>query len=318
MKESLSYKDVILEPRYSEVESRDYVSTSVEFLGHYFRNPIVPSNMSCTIDLAKAKELADNEYFYILHRFYEYTDILNWIEDNQDLDLISISVGVKEKDYYLINNIFSKKLRVDFITIDVAHGHNINVKKICQYFHSLNWNHKPKLIVGNIGTQDAAHDLISWGADALKIGLSMGKACTTYNTTGVGTPMYSTVSEISNYTLKVPLIADGQIREVGDVAKAVHAGAKLVMVGSMFAACIDSPAEFNFYKTHKNFYGSASAENKGHKNYVEGKSVLLECNNLSMLDLMKKFEQGLKSTMSYAGVDDLSKLHLMGVRKIYA
>jgi GMP reductase len=191
----------------------------------------------------------------------------------------------------------------------------LNVKKVCEYFHSLNWKNKPKLIVGNIGTTEAALDLISWGADVLKIGLSMGKACTTYNTTGVGTPMYSTVNEISKVCYDYPLIADGQIREVGDVAKAVHAGASMVMVGSMFAACTDSPAEFNFYKTHKNFYGSASSKNKGHENYVEGKDMLVKCNELTMIELMNKFEQGLKSTMSYAGVHKLSKLNLMGVKK---
>jgi GMP reductase len=127
--------------------------------------------------------------------------------------------------------------------------------------------------------------------------------------------MYSTVNEISKVCYDYPLIADGQIREVGDVAKAVHAGASMVMVGSMFAACTDSPAEFNFYKTHKNFYGSASSKNKGHENYVEGKDMLVKCNELTMIELMNKFEQGLKSTMSYAGVHKLSKLNLMGVKK---
>ena len=76
-------------------------------------------------------------------------------------------------------------------------------------------------------------DLKSWGADAVKVGLSMGKSCTTYNCTGVGTPMFSTVANLSY--LNVPVIADGQIREVGDVCKALVAGADMVMIGSEFA-----------------------------------------------------------------------------------
>jgi GMP reductase len=128
--------------------------------------------------------------------------------------------------------------------------------------------------------------------------------------------MYSVVKEISDQ-VKIPIIADGQIREVGDAAKAIHAGASMVMVGSMFAACTDSPAEYNFFKTHKSFYGSASEKNKGHKNYIEGRETLIECNNLTVIELLNKFEQGLRSTMSYAGVKDIKNISLMGVRQIY-
>jgi len=323
MKQALSYKDVVLLPKYSEVLSRDEISTKVIFCNKEFNCPVLPANMACTINFKIASELSEAGYFYILHRFYDYNEIFKWVIENQNLKTISLSVGVKDKDYDFLEKLSEESnCNVDFITIDVAHGHHLNVKKICKFFHSLPWSKKPKLIVGNIGTVEAARDLIEWGADALKIGLSMGKACTTYNSTGVGTPMYSAVKDIC-YALKfdelksVSVIADGQIRDIGDAAKAIHAGAKMVMVGSIFAACQDSPAEFNFYKTHKIFYGSASAKNKGSEKYVEGKEeISLPVSDL-ILNVLNKFEQGLRSTMSYAGVEDVSKIHLMGVRQIY-
>ena len=323
MKQALSYKDVVLLPKYSEVLSRDQLSTTVDFCNQKFNCPVLPSNMACTINFKKAEELSEARYFYILHRFYEYNEIFEWVINNQKLKTISLSIGVKDKDFDFLQKLSEEaNCNVHFITIDVAHGHNLNVKKVCKFFHSLPWTKKPKLIVGNIGTVQAAKDLIEWGADAIKVGLSMGKACTTYNSTGVGTPMYSAVKEIS-YALKfsdlrnVAIIADGQVREIGDVAKAIHAGATMVMVGSMFAACEDSPAEFNFYKTHKIFYGSASAKNKGSQKYVEGREEVALPVTDSILNLLNRFEQGLRSTMSYGGVLDISKIYLMGVRQIY-
>jgi GMP reductase len=330
MKLALSYKDVVLVPNYSEVVSRDRLSTKIKlplsspYSNWIFDNPILPSNMACTISFEKAEELAKAGYFYILHRFYEYEDILNWIVKVNNQFLVSISVGVKDKDYEFLEDLADSGAFVHFVTIDVAHGHNLNVKKICKYFHSLPWKIKPVLIVGNVGSIEGAKDLVDWGADIIKVGLSMGYACTTYNTTGVGTPMYSIVKEISEamnnsvIAKKVPIIADGQIREIGDACKALHAGASLIMVGSLFAACHDSPAPFSDEKkNYKLFYGSASAQNKGEDKYVEGKQTVLFISEDSMIDLMKRFEQGIRSAMSYAGTTDPYKLCKMDLRIRY-
>lgn len=318
MRQMLSYKDIVLLPKYSEIKSRDNVNTSIKLFDFNFKSPVIPSNMACCIDFKTAEILGKSGYFYILHRFYDYyTQVTPWLARVQGLFPLSISIGVKDIDFNFLEDLSNSALKVDFITIDVAHGHHILVKKICEHFHSLKWQSKPKLIVGNFGSFDGVKDAKEWGADMIKVGLSMGAACTTYNSTGVGTPMYSIVNEIYNdlYEDDIPIIADGQIREVGDVAKALNAGASLVMIGSMFAACEDSPAEFNFYKTHKHFYGSASSKNKGYDKYTEGKESLVECNKLTMLKLNEKIEQGLRSTMSYAGVDDVYGLREMEARQ---
>ena len=272
MKTAYSYDNIVLTPKYSEIKSRSKLDTSVEFLGKKFKSVAIPANMICTINFEKAIELSEAGYFYVLHRFYDYDAIYNWVSENQDLKTISISVGVNEKDWELVNDLFTNKLRVDYITIDVAHGHHILVKEMIEHIKNHHFKNSAKIIAGNIGTVNAAMDLKSWGADAVKVGLSMGKSCTTYNCTGVGTPMFSTVANLSY--LNIPVIADGQIREVGDVCKALVAGADMVMIGSEFAKCVDSPSKI--VQNKKEFYGSASSTNKGHDGYVEGKIVYLD------------------------------------------
>lgn len=312
---SYSYKDIVLQPAYSEVESRSSLDVSVEFLGKTFESVAIPANMKCTINFKKARELSEAGYFYVLHRFYDYEDILDWMIKNQEIETISISIGVNKKDYDFIDKIIEKDVGVDFITIDVAHGHHILVKKMITYIRD---KLKVKLIAGNVGTYEAAQDLYEWGADAVKIGLSMGKSCTTYNCTGVGTPMFSAVENIAEgkafeWGDSIPIIADGQIREVGDVCKALVAGANMVMIGSEFAKCEDSPADIiggpamgNIDK--KVFYGSASSTNKGHDGYVEGQTVYMDMRNETYIQYFERINQGIQSCMSYAGIDDITSL----------
>jgi IMP dehydrogenase len=120
--------------------------------------------------------------------------------------------------------------------------------------------------------------------------------------------MFSTVANLS-YLNDVPVIADGQIREVGDVCKALVAGADMVMIGSEFAKCVNSPAKTVGKK--KEFYGSASSTNKGHNGYVEGKVVYLDMREESYKQYFDRINQGIQSCMSYAGIEDITKLYLM-------
>ena len=95
MKQMLSYKDVVLLPSYSEIESRNYVNTEVDFLGFKFKCPVVPANMACCIDFKTAQTLARSGYFYILHRFYdEASQIIPWLAKSQGSFPLSISIGV--------------------------------------------------------------------------------------------------------------------------------------------------------------------------------------------------------------------------------
>lgn len=308
-----SYKDIVLQPEYSEVISRKNANCKPIFLGKEFNSVAIPANMKCTIDFAKAIDLSEKGYFYILHRFYNFIEIIDWLVCNQDLPTISISVGTQKTDYELIQNIATNNLRVDYITIDVAHGHHLSVKLMIEFIKKT--YPAAYIIAGNIGTYKAAFDIKEWGADAAKVGLSMGKSCTTYNCTGVGTPMFSAVRDIC-YNDKnqvhyppLPIIADGQIREVGDICKALVAGAEMVMIGSEFAKCCDSPADT--LNNQKVFYGSASSYNKNSSHYIEGQKVLLDQRTENYYGFLQRINEGVQSCMSYAGVNELDGLKEM-------
>jgi GMP reductase len=308
----LTYDDVAVVPEYSAVKTRKNVNVKSSLYHHKFETPAIPANMKCSIDFKTAEFLDSINCFYIMHRFLDYEEILSWIE-NKKLNIYSVSIGVNEKDYRFIDEIVKRNLKIDYLTIDIAHAHSIKCINILTYAKK-RLNKNVVIIVGNVGTVSACKDLIQEGADVIKVGLSYGQSCSTYTQTGIGTPMFTTVKKICDEST-VPIIADGGVRCVGDICKALGAGASMVMVGSMFAQCIDSPADLIEHpisneKRYKRFYGSASSINKGHDDFVEGKEIMLECNNLTYMDMIKNINDGVKSFLSYIGHFDISNAHL--------
>jgi GMP reductase len=313
MTPSLRYDQVALQPNYGIAESRNDCSTEVEFLGYRFALPVMPANMKCSIDFRTAEWCMTNRIPYVLHRFYSYDDIYDWIFGlrlQSKPTIISISLGVQQRDKDFLNRLADTGNAPDLITIDVAHGHSNAVVRMLDLFHNLDWKlKKPKIIAGNVTTAEAVDHLTKWGADAIKVGIGQGHVCTTRLETGFGKPMFSAILDCSIRS-KVPIIADGGISHFGDAAKALVAGADMVMSGSMFARCLDSPAETEkpgcLTGTYKRWYGSASEENKGQDKYVEGKCVYEETNYLTYEQLIRKWKEALQSAISYAGGTDLS------------
>jgi GMP reductase len=304
MDKKLHYKDVCLIPTYSELRSRSHADVSVNFLGRKFKLPVIPSNMTCVIDMKIAKWLSDNGYFYVMHRFGEDNlQIMKTMCDNA-WDLKSISVGVGYDSMNELDLMVDKGYIPNFITIDIANGHSVLMKEMIEYIKSLNIT--SKIIAGNVATSAGYLDLIEWGADAVKVGIGSGKICSTKNKTGFTYPMYSCINDIKSYTLKnhsilrmVPIIADGGIREHGDIVKAIHAGATMVMAGGVFSKLIDSPAEI--IDGHKIYYGSASQYNKGEYKHVEGIKKVIEMEAMTYEEKLIEIQQDLQSAVSYSG-----------------
>ena len=158
---------------------------------------------------------------------------------------------------------------VDVITVDTAHGHSDGVlqtvKKIKATYPDLN------VIGGNIATKAAAEALVEAGADVVKVGVGPGSICTTRVVTGVGVPQLSAVMEVAEFCNEkgVGLIADGGIKQTGDIPKAIAGGADVVMMGSMFAGVDESPGETIIYESRKyksyRGMGSIGAMKKGSK-----------------------------------------------------
>lgn len=180
MDKYLSYDDVLLIPRYSELESRELADTSVELCGYRFKSPVVPADMEDVINTSIAKFLSQNGYFYIYHRFgknsdnYECLDLLSFIglAHTENWKLISVSIGVNDDTYKLLNDILKVKFRVDFFCVEVAHGHSFKVRNMIRYLKTNFPN--AKIIAGNIATYEAYRDLAEWGADVVKVGIGQG------------------------------------------------------------------------------------------------------------------------------------------------
>ena len=302
------YEDIQLIPAKCIVESRSQCDTSVTLGGHTFKLPVVPANMQTIIDENIAVQLAENNYFYIMHRFTPEKRAI-FIKDMQSRGLIaSISVGVKEEEYSFIEELVAANLVPEFITIDIAHGHSNAVIRMIQHINKL----LPSsfVIAGNVGTPEAVRELENAGADATKVGIGPGKVCITKIKTGFGTGGWQLAAlRWCARAASKPIIADGGIRTHGDIAKSVRFGASMVMIGSLFAGHEESPGETIEVdgKLVKEYFGSASEFQKGEKKNVEGKKMYVEHKG-SIKDTLIEMEQDLQSSISYAGGTKLSAI----------
>jgi GMP reductase len=159
------------------------------------------------------------------------------------------------------------------------------------------------VIAGNVGTPEAVIDLENWGADATKVGIGPGKVCITRMKTGFGTGGWqlSALKWCARVATR-PIIADGGIREHGDIAKSIRFGATMVMVGALLAGLEESPGKTVTIegKRFKEYYGSASDFNKGEYKHVEGKRILEPVKG-SLADTLREMEEDLQSAISYSG-----------------
>lgn len=311
MRKYFDYNDMNLIPKMCIVNSRNECDTSTEFGPYKFKLPVVPANMECVMNEALAIKLAKNGYFYCMHRFN--VDAINFAMIMKEHNLpISISIGVNSDAYSVIDKFVAFNISPDYITIDIAHGHSIKMKEIIQYIKN-NFS-SVFIIAGNVSTPDAVRDLESWGANAIKVGIGPGSACTTYNATGFGSrAVQASIVEICSKAAKSSkIIADGGISHHGDIAKSLVLGASMVMIGGMFSALVDSPGNTVIGidgRTYKEFWGSASAYQSNKTNRIEGTKKLLLMKSSGILDEMKHIEESLQSAISYGGGNKLACLN---------
>ena len=216
------------------------------------------------------------------------------------------------------------KAGVDAIIIDTAHGHSMGVLKTIKEARK-KFKYE-QIIAGNIGTYQAALDLLDCGVDAVKVGIGPGSICTTRIVAGIGVPQITAISDVYRAVKNkgIPLIADGGIKQTGDVAKAIAAGADSVMIGGLFAGVEESPGETILYegrsfKLYRGM-GSLSAMKKGSKDRyfqdteddisklvpegVEGRVPFKGQLSNTIYQLIG----GLRAAMGYCGVKNIKEL----------
>ena len=296
------FNEVYLIHNKCVAESREDCDTSVIFGGRKFKTAVVPANMKSVVNKNTCLYLAEKGWFYIMHRFdvdnYEFT---NFIHDKGYY--ASISVGVNEDSYSQLNLMKKDKVVPEYITVDIANAYSVKAEKMIKFIKD---NFSSFLIAGNYATEEAVVELEKWGCDASKAGISNGSVCSTYLASGFSRPQFSTVLKCSNVAKK-PIISDGAVKNVGDLNKAIVAGASMIMAGNIFSGYNESAGEIIEIegKRYKQYFGSASYNNTLSEKNIEGNCILVEYKG-EMEKLLFSIEDGIKSGISYAGGLDIS------------
>jgi len=333
--ESIKYTldDLRMVPLYSEIETRNIPLTSFLYTRSpekifKFRLPIVSSPMTTVTESQMLARMAINGALGIIHRFKDlkwteeeiYNTHLIFKEQNslKSENVIGGAIGING-DYIERANMLIE-CGVSVICVDVAHGHHILMKKALEELFKI-LPDDIHIMAGNIATHDGAKYLFDLGVDSIRVGIGGGAACQTQITTGCGTPLALSIIEAKRckdnqhigYKNKT-IIADGGIKNSGDVAKVLALGADFAMLGSLLAGTKASPGEVMQDSTGrwtKAYRGSASAESQRAagktKLRVEGVSATVPY--LGKLEkVLETMETGVQSALSYSGARNIKEL----------
>lgn len=321
--EYLTFDDVLLLPNYSEI-TPSKVDTSTKLTNKLSLGiPLISSPMDTVTEEKMAISIAFKGGLGIIHRNLAINKQVNMIKavKNKNL-LVGAAVGVgndfEERTMAVIT------AGTDIIVIDSSHGHTKHIIKATTYIK--NKYPQIQLISGNVATYDGAKALIEAGADAIRVGMGPGSICTTRIMSGMGVPQLTAITESvkASQNTKALIIADGGIRNSGDIVKALAAGASTVMIGSLFAACFEAPGEIVEINKEKYKYyrgmGSVAAMKKGgaerygqkytgadNKLVPEGVEGLVKYRG-TIEDFIYQLIGGLRSGMGYLGARNLKEL----------
>lgn len=342
MKEALTFDDVLIVPKFSEVESRKDVSLSSHPFGFPYTDlPVISANMDSVTGSEMARAMISYGATACLHRFCGIEENIKMFKDSMGevrLPMVSIGLGAKELERAeaLLN-----AGAYNFV-IDVAHGASMSVVKQTKALREIGKDHIG-IVIGNFATGKSVRDFLvhlsDCNIDGIKAGIGPGASCTTRVKTGAGYPQLSAIMDICD-ELKyshIDVIADGGMRTSGDIAKALGAGARMVMLGSMLAGTYEAPGEAIFgdgtkaylnesngkYFNHiglyrdknhlfKKYRGSASKESyevQGKDESwrtAEGESFLVPYKG-PVKNILQDIEGGLRSAFSYVDAKNLKE-----------
>jgi IMP dehydrogenase len=323
IKEALTFDDVLLVPRYSSVlpintKLATNLSKSIKL-----NLPFLSSAMDTVTESKMAEAMAKAGGMGVIHRNLnikmQSKEVLKVKKKNL---IVSAAIGTSNDDIERAKSLISSG--VNLIVIDTAHGHSEKVLKTLDKVKKI--KSSTPICVGNIATGEAAKRLYNSGADIVKVGIGPGSICTTRIIAGIGMPQISAIMEVkkSLKNKKIKIISDGGIKFSGDIAKALAAGADVIMMGSIFAGTDESPGKkFKFknkiYKSYRGM-GSIGAMSSGssnryfQKNYKdkskfvpEGVEGRVEYKG-SLNKIIYQLQGGLRSSMGYIGAENLNDI----------
>ena len=278
----LDYKNVLIRPKRSTLESRSevYLDRKFKFVNYrpsypastsphdYEGIPIIAANMDGVGTFKMADVLAEQGIMTCLVKTYDVMELVDFFDmDEHDTNWrtehVAMSIGITEKDINKFRSVYEMTDgKLKYVCIDVANGYTERFVDFVQDFR----NNYPRIVIiaGNVVTADQTQELILNGADIVKVGIGPGSVCTTRIKTGVGYPQLSAVIECADaaHGLGGHIIADGGCTTSGDVVKAFAGGADFVMLGGMLAGHMQGGGEVitKYYQTNELIYEEAVAQ----------------------------------------------------------
>lgn len=295
----LSYDDVLLVPKKGVLDVRADADISTTFVDLVTLDiPILSAPMTSVTEEAMAIEMSRLGGMGVLHRFSEDNHRLDMVEEVSQQGVMNTTVAIGLQDSMMCLD----DLRVagaNIFVLDVAHAHS---QRVFDYISQVNhfFGSDVMLIVGNVATAEAARDLLDLHVDGIKVGIGPGSACSTREVTGFGVPQLTAVMEVAEAVGdQATVIADGGIKNSGDIVKALAAGADSVMIGKLLAGADEAPYPGDYF-------GMASKRVNGHK-APEGVEGHVERTG-PVAETIKQLTWGIRSGISYAGATNLQEL----------
>ena len=320
MEELLSYDDVLLLPQYSDIRSRAEISLSADLgKGLELSLPMIASPMDTISEAAMGASLGMLGATAIVHRYNpveiqgRHISMARDIAHTHGHSDVQVGAAVGITDDYVARAISALESGATFLCVDVAHGHHILMKEALTNLRN-EVGDGVHIMAGNVATLEGVNDLSDWGADSVRCNIGGGSICSTRIQTGHGVPGLHTIFECAKTDRDVAIIADGGIRNSGDIVKALAAGADAVMCGSLFSGTDESPGkiyEESDGTRWKTYRGMASKEAqvswRGRYSSHEGVTARVPYRG-SVKKIVKDLERGLRSGLSYSGVRTISEL----------
>jgi len=323
-----NYDDVFIVPKFSDIKSRTNVDITTRVESKTWNVPIMPANMLSVMTDDMARAVLSTGGIAALHRFQtieeaciQFQKLHDFYNDEIVSNNVFVSVGVNRDSMERTDTLYSVGAR-NFI-IDIAHGHSQQMVDMIKWVKSRHKN--AYIMAGNVATADGVMTLANAGADAVKIGIAGGAVCTTKNVTGVTVPMVSSITNCvigkrlieASLNKSIALVADGGIREIGDVCKAIALGADLVMAGKLFVACNEALKPGEYSGSASDSVQSIYRTDKETLPTPEGASVVFEPTNQSASQVVEHIAGGLRSSCSYVGASTIKQfqdLATFGIR----
>ena len=374
MKRALTYDDINIVPKYSELKSRGDVKLNTRFTKNTeLTIPIVSSPMDTVTGLDMAKEMMEWGGVGVIHRFQSieeqskmmksvwkvwdsyfdigngqtldecydewYESIKHWNHPPEKSDFEDLQERLEWRERMLLDDGVWKKrplcaaigVKGDYLEraqelikngcnvllIDVAHGHH---KLVGEAIEKIKQNlSRVEVVAGSVATGEACEYLCERGADSIRVGIGNGSLCETRIRTGVGIPTVSALIDCVAVadTYNTPVIADGGVRDIGDVCKGLACGADSVMLGSLLSGTKESPGEIEKVgkwpneQLYKKYRGSASLDSKksrGSNKNVEGNHKVIPYKG-KVKRVIGDIQEGIRSSFSYVGANNISEYH---------